>query len=188
MNFFTSELLDRFSSEDDAISIRAHDELERASEEYAQRLRTISPKLPPRFREMLEQFYLHDARVAIPNSPRLPAELYPSLFLSFTNEESRTLSLILHLDPPPQEFLVLQYRGVWRFGEFPGRSLAPGWFLEWAHDEIDLRDTETGVEFVHSILFSNGAELDIHFRDFDFATLKPLSKTTAKRVHPAEAQ
>ena len=60
MNYFTPDLLERFGSEDDQVALAAQDELEQRSRQYAEHLKGILPKLPPRFREMQERFYLHD--------------------------------------------------------------------------------------------------------------------------------
>ena len=43
-----------------------------------------------------------------------------------------------------------------------------------AQSELELVETGRGKEFRHSILFSNGLELRLRFKDFDFATLKPI--------------
>src|SRR5207244_3245378 len=72
----------------------------------------------------------------------------------------------LHLDPPPREILVLQYRSVLLedvrihdslFDECP--------YLEWQHDEIDLVQAGESTEFRHSILFTRGFELRLRFKD-----------------------
>jgi hypothetical protein len=47
-------------------------------------------------------------------------------------------------------------------------------YLGWQQDEIDLVQTGESPEFRHSILFTRGFELRLRFRDFDFATLKPM--------------
>jgi hypothetical protein len=63
MKFFTPDLLERFGSEDDRIALAAQEVLEQRSQQYLEHLGAIKAKLPPRFREMQERFYLHDARV-----------------------------------------------------------------------------------------------------------------------------
>src|SRR5439155_6665260 len=63
MKFYTPDFLERFGSEDEDIALAAHDELERCSEAYSQHVDEIEGKLPQRFRDLLNQFYLHDARV-----------------------------------------------------------------------------------------------------------------------------
>ncbi|MFI5461400.1 MAG: hypothetical protein ACHRXM_38860 [Isosphaerales bacterium] len=111
MKFFTPDLIDRFGSADDGIAFAAQQEFEGRSEEYLRQLHEIEVKLPERFRELLDQFYLHDSR---------------------------------------------------------------GISHSWQYDEVELIRTDRGKEFRHSILFTKGLELRLRFKDFDFATLKPI--------------
>ncbi len=69
MKFFTPDLLARFASEDERVALPAHDELERRSLDYHEHLKGIARKLPARFLEVQERFYLHDARVILPIIP-----------------------------------------------------------------------------------------------------------------------
>ena len=190
MKFFTPDLLERFASEDDRVALAAQEELEQRSEQYAEHLKGILAKLPPRFREVQERFYLHDARVVGPVFPGFhpdllarvhPEELWGFPFREFhpEGEPGRWPSflLVLQLDPPPREFLVLHYR-LTRVEEVRrshplGDERLP--FLEWRHDEVELVPSDGGPEFGHSILFTNGLELRLRFRDFDYATLKPMA-------------
>src|SRR5207248_4085528 len=123
MKFYTPDFLERFGSEDEDIALAAHDELERRSEEYSQHVEEIEGKLPQRFRDLLNQFYLHDARVIshpplmITDVEWLERALRAGLSLGwrvFGPRESRLPSywIPLELDTPPREILVLQYRGV----------------------------------------------------------------------------
>lgn len=68
MRFFTPDLLERFGSEDDNVAFEAHQEFELRSREYLRQLNEIAEKLPQRLRALIEQHYLHDARV-ISHSP-----------------------------------------------------------------------------------------------------------------------
>jgi hypothetical protein len=81
----------------------------------------------------------------------------------------------LQLDTPPREILVLQYRSVQLENAELHESLfdeCP--YLEWQYDEIDLVQDGESTEFRHSILFTRGLEVRLRFRDFDFATLRPM--------------
>jgi hypothetical protein len=191
MKYFTPDLIERFGSEDDAVALAAQEELEQRSEAYAQALRGIEPQLPPRLREMQQRFYLHDARVMTPLVPGrtdLAGPVGPEMVgipITPTAAEPRrwpAFSIMLHLDAPPREFLVLHYR--WAMVEevrrfwLPRDEVCP--YLEWQYDEVELAESGQGIEFSHSILFTNGFELRLRFADFDFATLKPLAA-------PAEA-
>ena len=63
MKFFTPNLINRFGSEDDRIAVAAHQEFEERSEGYSRQLHEIEDRLPQRFGELLNQFYMHDSRV-----------------------------------------------------------------------------------------------------------------------------
>jgi hypothetical protein len=192
MKFFTPDLLERFGSEDDERALAAHQEFEQRSEEYAQKLLRIELKLPQRVRELQDQFYLHDARVkllTLPDFPRFGSDLwlYRSMprglalgFLAPGEEHNHLPSvwMVLQLDTPPHDLLVLHYQSVLikevdRPRPFLEESCP---YLEWLYDEVDLLQTDQGIEFDHSILFTNSFELHLRFRDFDFATLKPMEE------------
>jgi hypothetical protein len=186
MKFFTPDLLERYGSEDDGIAFAAHEELERRSQDYLLELHAIDPKLPQRFRELLERFYLHDARVidhsslgrADLGSPADAEKAGLGPGSESFGEEGPLLSfaIVLQLDTPPREVLVLQYRSVVIEEARRHHSLleedCPS--LEWQHDEVELIQTGQRTEFRHSILFTRGLELRLRFQDFDFATLRPI--------------
>ena len=123
MKLFTPDLLVRFGSDDNQIASAAQDEWEERAEEYARYLSDIEAKLPKRFRELLDQFYLHDARV-IPQSSLMRTDLAeieealrPGTHSSWRGFEGQARCALAHsiwlqLDPPPREVLVLQYRSV----------------------------------------------------------------------------
>jgi hypothetical protein len=187
MTFFTPDLLERFGSASDGTAFAAGEELERRSEDYLRKLREIELKLPQRLRELLDQFYLHDAQILTYSSSGVPdvgwAEYGKLAELGrerkpHAGEEARLLSfwIPLQLDAPPGEVLILQYRSVLieevllheslREDDLPCR--------EWLYDEVDLIPTVEGDEFRHSILFTQGLELRLRFQDFDFAALRPI--------------
>ncbi len=186
MRFFTPDLLERFGSEDDNVAFEAHQEFELRSREYLRQLNEIAEKLPQRLRALIEQHYLHDARV-ISHSPFgicAPGELGNgnladlTLGAQQTPHDGRLPSFWIHLqlDTPPREILVLQYRCALieeaHLHQYAGDDQSPN--LEWLYDEVDLIPMGDGYEFRHSILFTNGLELRLRFEDFDFATLKPI--------------
>ena len=186
MKYYTPELLERFTSDDEPMALAAQDELEQRAEQYADHLKSISQKLPPRFRELQERFYLHDARVVWPFLPGFPpdaAPFHPEMFWKMFEETRHqpsgrvpSLMIALQLDAPPRELVILHYRGV----QLEGMPLSPRRHsrfpsLEWQHDEVEVIPAEGTVEFLHSILFTEGFELKLQFADFDFATLKPMT-------------
>jgi hypothetical protein len=189
MKYYTPELLAHFGSEDLNVAKTARQELEQKADQYVSHLELIRPKLPPRLAELQGQFYLHDARVMGPVFPWhhpdfMMKPLYgpwwdlPLEVPEFEMDPGRLSSfvLVLQLDPPPQEFLVLHYRLVVLDEVSHHRRLREErWSpLEWLHDEVDLIPSDDHFEFEHSILFTQGLELRLHFRDFDYATLSPL--------------
>ncbi len=147
----------------------------------------LKNNLPQRFRELLEHFYLHDSRVISHSSfgisePGWPgetklAEMVTGWKPSGQEEgHSHSFWIALQLDTPPREVLVLQYRCAVIEETHLHQSLreeeCPD--LEWLYDEVELIRTGRGNEFRHSILFTKGLELRLRFKDFDFATLKPI--------------
>jgi hypothetical protein len=182
MKFYTMELLAKFSSDDEQIALAAQDELERRAEKYSEYLNSIAKKLPPRFRELQERYYLHDAHVIWPLFPwfwPFHPEMYEGIHHSHLAQPP-SFMIAVQLDAPPNELVVLHYRGV-RFD--PPYSVwrhPPEVLLEWQHDEVELVVNDGKVEFLQSILFNKGSELRIRFTDFDFATLKPMTAATSR--------
>ncbi len=198
MKYYTPELLDRFASKDEQTALAAQDELEDRSEEYDKHLKSIAKKLPPRFCELQERFYLHNARVLWPFLPWHPCQMPPSnaeIFREMTAKMRRfdrsmpaSLMLPVELDAPPRDLIVLHYRGVdpdklnfelWRDSRLPT--------LRWLHDEVDVVPVNGGIEFLHGILFSEGIELQLQFADFDFAVLKPMASASSPPSPRAKA-
>jgi hypothetical protein len=186
MKFYTPEFVERFRSEDEDIALAAHDELERCADAYSQHLDEIEGKLPQRFQDLLNQFYLHDARL-ISHPPLMITDVewleralragLPAGWRFFEEGERRLPSywIPLELDTPPREILILQYRSVSLEDAIIHESLFEDFsYLGWQHDEIDLVQIGESTEFRHSILFTRGLEIRLRFRDFDFATLKPM--------------
>jgi hypothetical protein len=171
MRYLTPDLLERFGSADEDVAFAAHEEFERCSEEYARMLREIGGNLPGRFAEMQEQYYLHDARVMTPLLSWLPD---PSQSPDPGRRDSFWIAL--RLDTPPGPILVLHYRSavIERVIWYPSLREGDGTSLEWQYDEVDLARSDDEHEFRHSILFTQGLELRLRFKDFDFATLKPM--------------
>ncbi len=183
MKFFTQNLLERFASEDDEVAIAAQDELEELSDKYRKHLTSIQKKLPARFVEMQDNFYLHDATVLGSSLPWFNSTLLDftpqlnSLSIRFQGPNGNSSIFIeLQLDSPPQEVLVLHYRMVSLTFEpydfLPMKRLSN---FQWQHDEVEVDLTGKTPEFNHSILFTNGAEITINFKDFDYATMKPFA-------------
>ena len=187
MNFFTPDLLARFGSEDDQVA----DVCPRGSRPSHRRIcsrtaRDRSRNCPRVFGIYSTSSILHDARVisqqgfVLNDLESIENSLRSGTPLAWRNpgaENRRTPSFWLHLqlDPPPGEILVLQYRSVLiENAEIHESLIEECPYLEWLHDEVELVQSGECTEFRHSILFTRGLELRLRFKDFDFATLKPM--------------
>jgi hypothetical protein len=157
MNYFTRErYLALQERGDDAVDAAdaAWDEAVACYDAY---LQTIRPEMPEAVRELLDGFYLHDARV-----------------LSM-GRRGDTFVISLQLDVPPNELLTITYTlaGPPEIEQelFPWATAgaAPAWLYE----EIELVRAEERGHFVHSILFSNGWEVRLPFREVHLATAYP---------------
>jgi len=124
---------------------------------YDAYLQSIRPEMPETVRELVDGFYLHDARV-----------------LSM-GRRGDTFVISLQLDVPPSELLTITYTlsGAPDIKQdlFPWATsgAAPAWLYE----EIELVHEGERSRFVHSILFSNGWELRLPFREVRVATAYP---------------
>jgi hypothetical protein len=157
MNYFTRE---RYL----ALQERGEDAMDAADAAWAEAvdrydayLRTIRPEMPEAVRELLDGFYLHDARV-----------------LSM-GRRGDTYVISVQLDAPPNELLTITYRLAappeikQELFTWAGPNATPAWL----YDEIELvRDGEQS-HFLHSILFSNGWEMRLAFREVQLATADP---------------
>ena len=188
MKFFTPDLISRFGSDDADTALAAQGELERRANEYLQSVGEVERKLPERFRELFSRYYLHDVRVMdnsfAASGNGLPLEdlamgVCASSWRPADSAKDRLASfcIVLELDTPPRDVIVLQYRSVHLEKGIHHPSLRGDECpcLEWQYDEIELADGTGSNECRHSILFTNGFELRLRFEDFDFATLKPIA-------------
>lgn len=129
---------------------------EEAVDRYESYLETIRPEMPEAVRQLLDGFYLHDARV-----------------LSM-GRRGDNFAIVLQLDVPPNDLLTIVYNlaGPPEIDEqaFPTQGLVP----EWLHEEIELAGEGDKKHFVHSILFSNGWEVRLPFRDVQMTTFYPM--------------
>ncbi|HYT92250.1 MAG TPA: DUF4085 family protein, partial [Gemmataceae bacterium] len=91
MNYFTRERYLALQNFDDDAMSAADADWESAVERYESYLQSIRPQLPESVRQLLDGFYLHDARV-----------------LSM-GQRGETFVISLQLDPPPHELLTLTY-------------------------------------------------------------------------------
>jgi hypothetical protein len=177
MNYFTRQ---RYL----ALQERGEDAMDAADAAWAKAvapddayLQTIRPEMPEAVRELLDGFYLHDARV-----------------LSM-GRRGDTFVISVQLDVPPHELLAISYdlAGTPEIKQelFPWATATAT--PVWLYEEIELVREGNGSHFVHSILFSNGWEVRLPFRTVDMATAHPTfpyprtSKTVTQAPAPRSA-
>jgi hypothetical protein len=149
MKYFTPE---RYLALQDFRSDEAMDAAGAAWEATAQRyrhqLKRLLPSLPKGLHSLVSDFYCHDATV-----------------LSLGRAE-QTFVMVLRLEVPPQELLVVTYRlteeAVIKSHAFPAeRSAGP---VQWMYDEVGAVPGKSGC-WSHSILLSNGWEVQLRLSD-----------------------
>jgi Protein of unknown function (DUF4085) len=156
MKYFTRDLIERFGAPDDAVARKAEAEWEAANERYEQHLRSIEPKLPQHIRAFNE-LLLHDAVVT-----------------SLARQGDKLIMVLLK-DIPPRDLVTLTYT----LAEEPTIQRQDAAceqrtkVMDFQYDEFDLIE---GGELVYyqSIVFGNGWEISIRFRDVQVALAEPL--------------
>jgi hypothetical protein len=108
---------------------------------------------------MVDRYYLHDAVVR------------------GMGQEDRKFLIMLQLDTPPQSLLTFSYDlaedPVIDRSALPAELCAPGSLVDWQHDEIERIPGEPAT-WAQSILFSNGWEVRLLFRDVQVQEVQPL--------------
>jgi hypothetical protein len=158
MKYFTRErYLALQNFQDDAMDA-ADADWEAAMAAYEKQLQSTRPEMHESVRQLLDGFYLHDARV-----------------LSM-GQRGDAFVISLQLDVPPHDLLTITYTLV---GPPEVHQQAFSWVknpyvADWLYDEVELIDDGQRKHFVHSVLFSNGWELKLSFRDVQTTTAFPL--------------
>jgi hypothetical protein len=171
MKYFTRELIERFGSLDDAIADAADAEWEEAVEHHESQLQAIRELLPTSLRHLWDNFYLHDADVLA------------------MGRQGQKFVIVLRLDVPPGELLILNYQLV----EEPlinTEALPPKErcnYMAWMYDEIGWVGGEKEYA-THSILFSNGWEVELHLRDLEVNAAQTLVPVPSTAPVPAVSQ
>lgn len=171
MKYFTPELLARLGSEDEAVVRDAEAEWERRSEAYEQDLRAIEPDLPEHV-QAFNDLLLHDARV-----------------YSLARRDHQ-LIMVLHKDVPPRDLVIVTYDLA---GEpeidteaYPPRERSG--VMDFEYDELGEDQEKGEVIFTQSVLFSNGWEVRLRFRDVRFVLADPLFTATTPGATGPELQ
>lgn len=160
MKYFTPELLARCRSRDDDVADAANEEWEQALADYEQRLASVANQLPAEVRELCATVSLHDGKmlgVAFGKRTRL----FSMLVQLEGTAKQRGEVLQLHYDPVPGPD-----GGVAIREPAQGNRDEDVWVL---YDEFD-RDEEHDF-FTHSLLLTDGREIEIRFRELTFRYL-----------------
>ncbi len=135
---------------------------EDAVEQYDAFLRSIVPELPEAVRNLLDGFYLHDARV-----------------LSIGRRDDAFL-ISLQLDVPPRDLLTITYT-LAATPEINKKAFAPPGGEHaplWLYEEIEvIREPEKRF-FAHDVLLSNGWVMRIPFSDVQLQVADPVYACT----------
>jgi hypothetical protein len=158
MKYFTRERYLAQQILDQAAMNAADADWEDAVDRYEAYLQTIRPELPESVRQLLDGFYLQDARV-----------------LSM-GQRGEIFVIALQLDVPPNELLTITYTlaGPPEVNKQPFADAEGSSPLAWMHEEIEEVRGAGRKHFVHSMLFSNGWEARLPFHDVHLATADPV--------------
>src|SRR5262249_41510487 len=135
----------------------AEREWELANERYETRQQEIEPLLPAHVREF-NHLLLHDA-----------------LVLSIGRAGS-LLIMVLRKDIPPQELVEIRYT-LLEAPHFDPAALPAEQrlqVLDFQYDEFDVETRDGTLVYSQSIVFGNGWELDLRFRDVQVTLAEPL--------------
>ncbi len=157
MNYFTPELIARYGSADDAVARAAEKEWEETLERYNRHVEAILPRAPGGVAG-LDGLLLHDARVE-----------------SMSRHGSQ-LVVVLAKQIPPRDVVILAYdllgEPVIDKEALPPEERSP--VMEFLYDELDLVETDGQTICAQEILFSNGWELRLRFRDLRVTLAEPI--------------
>jgi hypothetical protein len=168
MKYFTWQRDLALQNFESAAMAAADADWEAAVDQYEAYLDTIRPELPESVRQLLDGFYYHDARV-----------------LSM-GRRGDVFVITLQLAVPPNDLLTIVYtlEGTPELSKHPVAGAANEVPL-WQYEELELIRGDGRSHFVHSILFENGWELRVPFREVQLTTAYPLFPLP--RMQPAPA-
>ncbi len=163
MHYFTPERYIQLQRINDESSFTtAYEEWECALAAYRETLAKIEPGLPVELRQFASRECLHDAILL--GSWR--EELCLSMLLRPELSQEPLFLLLYQLVEPPQIDAVA----------FPPEYGTP--HVNWLYDELALADQTPSSDpdacsvFTHSILFSNGCEMRLRFKQFHYSRPK----------------
>jgi hypothetical protein len=158
MKYFTPDLYLRLQDREPDAMDAADTAWSDAAERYDNYLQSILPELPSAVRQLLEGYYLHDAEV-----------------LS-AGRQGDSFVLLLQLDVPPHDLLSITYtlmaEPLIDRSALPVERRSPR--MTWQYEELEVCGQGDGRHYRHAILFSNGWEIQIPFREVRLATVQPI--------------
>ena len=175
MNYLTAERYIRLQRATDERALQeAMADWERASDEYREYVKSISPNLPPALVRFFQHVSLHDA----------------TLIDDFRSP--RKLTIVVKSEAPAEKRFLLEY-SLAEDPQVETNVLAPEYRSSsalWLYDEIGLgqpRFAGAGPVFRHSILLGDGRELTLWFSRFDYSERQPggIASQAITREMPA---
>jgi len=182
MKYFKLDLLTRCRSLDDDVAEAAAEEWEQAITDYRARIKAIRLRLPTGARRLFANFSLHDAK----------------LLAILSGKRSPRFTLLVRLEGTPSQpgdVLELDYLIVaGKHGGIAFRKHHPlpkkdgpgaAWIL---YDEFDIN--EERAFFTHSLLLTDGREMEIRFHHLQIRRLKkevilsPIEITEEEKTWP----
>jgi hypothetical protein len=159
VRYFTRELIEMGQSEDEAVLERQQDLWDDACERYFQQLDALKNAMPPGLRRRVENYYLHDA------------------VIRGMGQRGCSFVIMLQLDTPPESLLTFTYDLIQDpmidKGALPSDHGVAGGVVDWQYDEIEP-GAGAPPSWAQSILFSNGWEVRLHFRDVEIEEIQAL--------------
>jgi hypothetical protein len=157
VRYFTPDLIALLNSTDAAVADEADAEWDRRLEAYEQELRKIEPELPAHVRAF-STLLLHDARVY-------------SLA-----QQGDQLILVLHKDIPPRDLVIITYTlaGDPEINKEALPAEMRSGVMNFDYDELGITREGGQTLYTQSILFSNGWEILLRFRDVQVVLADPL--------------
>jgi hypothetical protein len=159
MKYFTPELLALGLTADDEQLNEQERLWDEAGDRFVAYLDSVRAHMPPGLRHLDQSYYLHDA------------------LIQGMGQQGRLFVIVLQLDTPPRSLLTLEYdlveEPVILREALPLGLRTTGTVVDWQYDEIEMLPGNP-PSWVQSILFSNGWEVQLHFRDVQVQEVQAL--------------
>jgi Protein of unknown function (DUF4085) len=157
MKYFTRALMEPYGSDEDSVSLAAHDEWEQVLQRYERYLQSIEPKLPESIRAFLE-LRLHDAIV-----------------WSIARQGNH-LTMVLRKDIPPRDLVLLTYT-LTAEPTIDKEAMSPDYregVMDFQYDEFELINEGDRKLYAQTIQFGNGWEMSLRFSDVQVTVAEPV--------------